>query len=245
MSNPEPAHKVLDSTRSTDRPRTHAGATEAETAIFAATEMLLAEVPLHDLTVAEIISEAQISRATFYFYFSSKQAVVIGLLSRVMDDIYDVVQPFLRRQDEVPVEEALRESLERSVAVWTSHRALLMTVVETWHGVPELQELWLSVVRRFAEGVADEIDRERAAGTAPAGVDSRQLANMLIWSTERCLYVAGLGVGGDVTNEHDVVEPLLALWLGAIFGPGNMGATHPTSSAASRPKRKRTRRAQV
>ena len=49
--------------------------------IFEATESLLADVPLHDLSVAQIIERAGVSRATFYFYCSSKFAVVEGLLT--------------------------------------------------------------------------------------------------------------------------------------------------------------------
>jgi hypothetical protein len=40
----------------------------------------------------------------------------------------------------------------------------------------------------------------------------------LIWSSERCLYVAGLGVDEDLPSEQDIIEPLLALWLGTIYG---------------------------
>jgi AcrR family transcriptional regulator len=54
------------------RPRAHTGEQDAEKAIFEATERLLAEQPLHELSVAQIITAAGLSRATFYHYFSSK-----------------------------------------------------------------------------------------------------------------------------------------------------------------------------
>jgi AcrR family transcriptional regulator len=222
----------LEVARAADRPRAHGGASETELAIFEAAERLLAEVPLHDLSVAQIIAAADVSRATFYFYFSSKYAVVTGLLARVMDEIYEMVQPFVQRQPDVAPEAALRESLEASAAVWSAHRAVLRATVEHWHAVPELRTRWLGVLRRFTEGVALEIDRERAEGLAPDGPSSRQLAAALMWGTERCLYVAGLGVDEDLPSEQDIVEPLLALWLGTIYGPW--------AGAPSRRKRTRT-----
>jgi AcrR family transcriptional regulator len=92
----QPATGPLDASRGADRPRAHGGASETERAIFEATERLLADVPLHDLSVAQIISAAGVSRATFYFYFSSKFAVVTGLLAQVMDEVFEVVQPFIQ-----------------------------------------------------------------------------------------------------------------------------------------------------
>src|ERR1700757_1430011 len=148
----ERADRRLSAARQSDRPRAHAGSSATEQAVFTATEELLDEVPLQDLSVAQIISRAGVSRATFYFYFSSKYAVVSGLLARVMDEIYDVMQPFVRRQGSgsAVAVEPLRESLTAAAEVWCAHRAPLRAVMEHWHAVPELRTLWLDVVKRFS-----------------------------------------------------------------------------------------------
>jgi TetR/AcrR family transcriptional regulator, ethionamide resistance regulator len=217
-SSPTTKNASLEASRGSDRPRTHGGGSDAERSIFQATEQLLAEVPLHELSVAQIISAAGVSRATFYFYFSSKFAVVTGLLAQIMDEIFQVVQPFVSRADGQDPESALRQSLQDSTKLWAAHRPALGAVMEHWHAVPELRVLWLGVVQRFAAAVAAEIDREREEGLAPPGPDSRHIAAALIWSTERCLYVAGLGVDENIPREEDLVEPLLALWLGGVYG---------------------------
>ena len=49
-------------------------------AIFEATEKLLGEHSLQEVSVAQIIAEAGLSRATFYFYFGSKYSVAASLL---------------------------------------------------------------------------------------------------------------------------------------------------------------------
>jgi TetR/AcrR family transcriptional regulator, ethionamide resistance regulator len=208
----------LSATRSGDRPRAHGGTSDTELAIFDATERLLAEMPLHDLSVAQIIAAAGISRATFYFYFSSKFAVVSGLLARVMEEIFTVVSPFTARDEAIPPEEALENSLSAAVVLWASHRPALRAVHEHWNTTDELRTLWIGVVNRFTEAIAGEIDRERSAGLARGGADSRQIAASCLWGTESVLYVAGLGVDANLPDEESALAPLMAIWTGALYG---------------------------
>jgi AcrR family transcriptional regulator len=234
----------LAATRGSDRPRAHGGTSETELAVFAATERLLSDLPLHDLSVADIIGEAGISRATFYFYFSSKYAVVSGLLARVMGEIYETVQPFVERSADVEPQAALRNSLEAAIVMWAGHRPALRAIHENWNATDELRALWTSVVEQFTLAVGAELDRERKAGLAPPGPDSKSLAAALLWGTERCLYVAGLGVDPRLPSETETLEPLMAIWTGAMYGgQSGAGAKRPPAkrrpAAASKPKAKR------
>jgi len=209
-------------TRGADRPRSHGGTTETEMTIFAATERLLADLPLREISVAQIIRAAGISRATFYFYFSSKFAVLSGLLARIMDEIFEVITPFTERRDGVAPGKALQESLSAAIGLWGSHRPALRAVHEHWSTTEELGALWISVIRRYTDAVAREIDRERAEGLARPGVDSHQLAATLLWATEACLSVAGLGVDENLPDEESVLAPLMALWVGGL----GVGVSH-------------------
>jgi AcrR family transcriptional regulator len=208
----------LTTARSTDRPRPHTGTSDTELAVFQATERLIAEVPLHDLTVAQIIAAADISRATFYFYFSSKFAVLSGLLANVMDEMYEVAQPFLSRPDELAPVQALRQSLQSASRLWASHRPAMRAIHEHWNTTPEMRALWLGIVRRFTDAVSVELDRQRERGLAPPGLPSRRLAAALLWSTERCLYVGGLGLDDDMPPEEQMLGPLMAIWTGTLYG---------------------------
>src|SRR5215211_3768567 len=57
---------------------------DRELAILATAERLLAEKPLAAVSVDDLARGAGISRPTFYFYFPSKDAVLLTLLDRVV-----------------------------------------------------------------------------------------------------------------------------------------------------------------
>lgn len=70
--------------------RTHG---RAERAILAATEQLLVQRPLNELSVADIIDAAAISRTSFYVYFASKTSVIAECLRQVMAEVMVAVDP--------------------------------------------------------------------------------------------------------------------------------------------------------
>src|SRR6059058_2638786 len=57
---------------------------DRERDILATFERLLEERPLHEISVDDLARGAGISRPTFYFYFASKEAVLLTLFERVL-----------------------------------------------------------------------------------------------------------------------------------------------------------------
>jgi TetR/AcrR family transcriptional regulator, ethionamide resistance regulator len=202
---------------SSSRPRVHDRSTSSEQEVFAATERLLSKVSARDLSVAEIIEEANVSRGTFYHYFSSTWDVINELATSAMEDIYAWIELFVIVDEEVPRQEALRRSIEQGCAVWGERRAVLRVIVEHWREVPQLRTMWLTALDRIRDGIAAEIDRERAAGLAPPGPDSRQLVATLLWATANCLYIAGLDDIEDLPSETEISESIVALWLRTLY----------------------------
>jgi AcrR family transcriptional regulator len=206
-----------------DRPVEHArqtnGNANADAAILAATEQLLAEVPLRKLSVAQIIVAAGISRATFYFYFPSKFAVLAELVRRAINEIYAVSRPTLHSATAEAREVALTRRIEDSARVWDAHRPVLQATVDNLHAYPELQALWLEMLGGLTDAIATEIEQERAAGRAPDGPDARGLAAMLAWTTERCLYGIGLGLPGALSDRDGMLAVLVQIWMAVMYGP--------------------------
>lgn len=204
--------------RTRDRPRRHEGTSDAEVAIFEATERLLSEHSLQDISVAQIIAEAGLSRATFYFYFGSKYSVAASLLGRITDEIFEFVQPFVNRRSDDSPRQALAQSLQAAIDIWERHRPTLRATLQYWSTNDEIGRQWLAGVELFTEAIAGQIERDRREGRAPEGPDARQLAATLLWGTQHCLFAAGLGVDDDLPDERGAYEPLLALWSRAIYG---------------------------
>ena len=75
---------VSDSPASRGRRPVRPSGDDRELAILATAERLLAERPLTAISVDDLARGAGISRPTFYFYFPSKEAVLLTLLDRMV-----------------------------------------------------------------------------------------------------------------------------------------------------------------
>ena len=187
---------------------------DVRAALLEAAERLLAERSLDDLAVEDVLREAGVSRASFYFYFESKHAIVAALLERIVDEVHASSLPWFERGD-TPPGEALREAVTASLALWRRHSAVMSASV-TWQAVPELREVWGAVIARFTEAAAAQIVRDREQGLAPAGSEAHRLAGVLIAMNERAFYYAI--VAGDPGEDAALVETLVGVWLAAVYG---------------------------
>ncbi len=193
---------------------------DIERAVCDAAERLLAGERLADLSVAQILSEAQISRASFYFYFASKHAVLARLAERVVDEVYLATQTWLHRAEGEPPRVALDAAMRSALELWRTHAPVVRAMVETWHSVPEIGDVWARLIGRFTDAAAEQIERERAAGVAPsAGPPARTLAATLTWMTERSLYLAISSGEPEFSDDDELVGTLTDVWWRAIYAP--------------------------
>jgi AcrR family transcriptional regulator len=199
------------------RPRVHTGDQAAEKAIFEATERLLAECPLHDLSVAEIIAAAGLSRASFYHYFSSKFEVVAALFGRIFDDIYQDTHIELEAPWSDPGA-VLRGTLGRAMEVWFAHRAVIHAVLENQHAIPALAQVWSVLSGRFVEVLTVQIRHEREAGRAVGALPPEAIATMLVCGAERIFYVGSTGVDPRMATADQRLDAIVTIALAAIYG---------------------------
>jgi AcrR family transcriptional regulator len=189
----------------------------AETAILAATEQLLEERPLNEISVADIIKAAGLSRTSFYVYFASKTAVISECLRRVMDEVMVAVDPFLSQSGADP-EAAIRVSLEKWIELCTAHGALVRAVSEEWPHDEELRQMWFGMLATVTAGTARVIRAARRRGDAPPGADPDALAACLMWAYERVLHVALVGEAQGLPGPEVMVDPLSQMVMGGLFG---------------------------
>ena len=183
-------------------------------ALLEAAERLLAERSLEELAVEDVLKEAGVSRASFYFYFESKHAIVAALLERIVDKVHAASLPWFERGD-TPPEDALREAVTASLALWRRHSAVMSASV-SWQTVPELREVWGGVIARFTEAAAAQIERDREQGVAPPGAEAHRLAGVLIAMNERAFYYAVSA--GDPGDDAALAETLVGVWVAAVYG---------------------------
>jgi AcrR family transcriptional regulator len=187
---------------------------QSRTSILRTVEDLLRSRRIDELTVAEIVEAAGVSRATFYVHFESKFSVVVALVGDVVDEVVEIWRQWFEG-DETTTEEALRRYLAETHRRWGDHPALLSATVEGWHTDPEIHALWGKMLTGFAESVAARIERDRRAAGRPPGddVDALALATALTWLNERCLYLAASSPESVLSQDEDrLIAVLAAIW---------------------------------
>jgi AcrR family transcriptional regulator len=178
-------------------------------------ERSLATTPLHELSVTDIVREAKISRGTFYFWFSSKFAVVMALLAEAMVEMYDAALPIMSHPDGASYDEALRSGVRAAAGVWERHRFVLRAAVQHWHNDRDIRTVLFEIVDWLSSGLGELISRGRAEGAMEPGPPARELAATLIWSSQYCLYIADLQ--DDQPNAFiTTTETLSWLWTRAL-----------------------------
>lgn len=189
---------------------------ERERAILDALDRLLRQRPLHDLSVDDLAAGAGISRPTFYFYFASREAALLALLtSRAGEIVSDAPMP-LEELDRDP-RAGWRAAIEDSWLAWTANRHLVAAATEARTSDPAVAALWTGLLEAFVTHTVTAIEHERARGAAPDGPPARALAVALNRMNER-LFETTLGADEPTLPDEDVVDTLTEVWLRAVYG---------------------------
>ena len=186
--------------------------------ILDALRELLRERTFDTLSVAEIITAAGVSRASFYFYFAGKQAVLAELVRRAVGAGHEAAQPWV--QAKAGPRETLRAGIDAGAGLWLSNAAVLRAIVESWASDPQLRELWLAQMTTFTDAAIARIETDRRTNpTVEArlhGIDVHALAATLTWTGERLYYLAACGVP-PFDNRAVLVNTLTHLWVSALY----------------------------
>ena len=188
---------------------------DRQAAILATAEQLLEDRTLSEISIEDLARGAGISRPTFYFYFASKDAVLLALLDRVVEQAHTAIGDVLDHLAEDP-RVRWREAISACYEAFRSHRAVTLACAQVRSTNPEIRQLWATVMEGWVHCTATAIDAERDRGAAPAGLPARDLAVALNLMNERVLYATFSGDGPTVA-ESDVVDVLLTIWLTSIY----------------------------
>lgn len=189
---------------------------ERERAILEEAERLLGERSLGEISVDDLARGAGISRPTFYFYFPSKDAVVLTLIDRIVVEADRVRDESLRSQAD-PVA-GWRESIRIMYATFAEHGATVRAAAELGASNDEARALWSRVMEGWVEHVAERIEAEAARGaTAPGAPPPRELAIALVQTAERVMHAVLIGETPAVAPDQ-AVDVIDHVWRSAIYG---------------------------
>lgn len=189
---------------------------DRELAILETAEKLLEERPLAEISVDDLAKGAGISRPTFYFYFSSKDAVLYSLLGRVIADadaaLLDLIAnpPEDRRQ-------IWRRGINVFVETFGDHRAVCAAATAAKSTDTGSRDLWADSMQRWIDHITDVIDVERARGAAPVTIPSRELATSLNLMNEAVMVSSFIGHQPALPDDR-VLDNLVHVWVTSIYG---------------------------
>jgi AcrR family transcriptional regulator len=158
-----------------------------ERQILGVAEKLLATRGYADMTVGGIAEAAGITRGALYFYFASKQDVLIALVARTVQALQEKSGAALA--DTAPVDDVISTALERTAQLWREHGPVMRMAVDLASTVPEIDQLWTGTADVFIEAITGVLSR----GGVPPGDgpgNAAALGRALCWMIERSFYQA-------------------------------------------------------
>jgi AcrR family transcriptional regulator len=182
--------------------------------VLSALRNLLHERSFESVSVAEIIAAAGVSRASFYFYFPSKQAVLAELVRRAVSQGHEAAQPWTGGQ-QAP-HDALRAGVSSGAQLWQENAGVLKAIVESWGSDDQLRELWLEQMETFTAAAVARIEADPEALRRLSGVDVHAVAASLTWLGERLYYLAAAGVQ-PFTDRDVLIDTLTHAWVSTLY----------------------------
>ncbi|MFI5954205.1 TetR/AcrR family transcriptional regulator [Cryptosporangium sp. NPDC051539] len=192
---------------------------ERESAILATAERLLGERPFAEISIDDLARGAGISRPTFYFYFASKEAVLLSLLDRVGLEAHAGATDALEHSTTDDPRALWRAAIRTFYETFSAHRSVALAAAQARTTSAEVGALWAGIVEGWVSRTQLAIESERARGAAPAGPTAppaRDLAIALTAMNERVIHGTFGGLEPAIAGP-DVVDVLLGVWLAAIY----------------------------
>jgi TetR/AcrR family transcriptional regulator, ethionamide resistance regulator len=206
-----------NATRTTrGRRSTRPSGDDREQAILATAERLFEERAFADVSVDDLAKGAGLSRPTFYFYFKSKEAVLLRLLEPMIARADAEFEGAVQRLPMDP-RRVWRNGIKAFFVAFSSHRAVALAGAEALASNPEIRAVWSGFMQRWIDQTAALITAERARGVAPETIPAVDLATSLNQMNERTMRAA-LSAEQPAVSEDHVVDTLAHIWVSSIYG---------------------------
>jgi TetR/AcrR family transcriptional regulator, ethionamide resistance regulator len=191
---------------------------DRELAILTTAERLLEQRPLADISVDDLAKGAGLSRPTFYFYFPSKDAVMLTLFERVIVEADSALESMIASPP-ADLKALWRTGINVFVETFGSHRAVSLAA-DSARTNKDLRELWSRFMQKWVGHIATVIEAERARGAAPVTLPAHELSKALNLLNEKVMLSSFADDRPSVPREH-LLQTLVHIWVTSIYGqPG-------------------------
>lgn len=148
------------------------------------------------MSIQDILDALKISKGAFYHYFDSKQALLDGLIERILDDAEQVLRPIVEAKDLSAIEK-LRRYFDTAGRWKVSQKSFMLDLFRVWHADANAimrQKQEAASIKRIAPMLAEIV---------------RQGMNEGVFSTKYPDQFANMFVGLSHGFEDKLVELLL------------------------------------
>ncbi len=190
---------------------------DRELAILETLERLLGERPLAEISVDDLAKGAGISRPTFYFYFPSKDAVLLTLLDRIIGEADERADRALGPMDTGVDPAGVWRAINALFESFAAHRPVMIAGSAARPTNAEVASMWSTFMKKWIDYTADSILTERARGAAPETIPARDLAIALNLMNERTMFAAHAAEKDSIARER-IVDTLAHIWVTSIYG---------------------------
>src|SRR6201993_1917855 len=188
---------------------------DRELAILSTAERLLAERPLSDISVDDLARGAGLSRPTFYFYFPSKDAVLLTLFERVIVEADSALET-MAANPPADLKTLWRIGIYLFVETFGAHRAVSLAA-DAARTNKDLRELWSRFMQKWVGHIATLIEAERSRGAAPETLPAQELSAALNLLNEKVMLSSFADDRPSVPNEQ-LLDTLVHIWVNSIYG---------------------------
>ncbi|KUI31426.1 TetR/AcrR family transcriptional regulator [Mycobacterium sp. GA-2829] len=185
---------------------------DREQAILATAERLLEERSFAEISVDDLAKGAGISRPTFYFYFGSKEAVLLTLWERVIREADAALEAAAAA---ATPDNVWRPGIKVFFDTFGGHRHV--TVAASGSDNADIREVFATFMQKWIDFTAATIEAERRRGAAPETLPAHDLATALNLMNERTLLAAFASETPGIPADR-VLDSLVHVWTCAVYG---------------------------
>ncbi|WUH95277.1 TetR family transcriptional regulator [Streptomyces sp. NBC_00433] len=202
--------------RQADHHAARSAATRAQ--VLAALERLLdSGEAFSEISVAQILQEADVSRATFYAHFQSKSDVLVRLTGDLRESLLALAQQWDPAAEQDGADRFARLFGEM-ITFHRAHQGVLTAVREAASYDSAVSDFYTADLEGFDESVLRTLLSEQAAGSTAADLDPVSASRIIVWGGAQAMahHIRVDDGSGDAAFAQELAR---IWWYGAYRRP--------------------------